>query len=95
MEYSLANLPPSLAYYAEKVAQSQQPQQPHQNFVVPNKRTINRLKHVIALYGQLPKSEPFNYGTSSTYRKKPVPPPSTQKPIEFNKINDLPLFQKR
>jgi hypothetical protein len=91
MQYSLSSLPPSIAYYAQ---QSQQPLQPLQNVFIPDKRTINRLKRIFAFYEKLPKSEPFNYGTSSSYRKHPEPPPSTQKPIEFNRIDDLPLFKK-
>jgi hypothetical protein len=92
MQYSLSNLPPSIAHYAQ---QNQQPQHPHQNFVVPDKRTINRLKRIFAYYDKLPKSAPFNYGTSSSYRKKPTPPALMGQPPEFNRIDDLPLFEKR
>lgn len=91
MQYNLKNLPPSIAYYA---AQKNQPLNPIQNFVVPDKRAIQRLKRVLAYYEKLPKSEPFNYGTSSNYPKYPEPTPSTEKPIEFNKLDDLPLFKK-
>jgi hypothetical protein len=95
MQHSLKSLPPSIAHYA---AQNQQPlhplQNPLQNIFIPDKRVMRRLKSIIAFYGKLPKSEPFNYGSSSSYRKYPEPPPSTGKPIEFNQIDDLPLFGK-
>ena len=92
MEYSLANLPPSIAHYA---AQSHQHQQSHQNFVMPDKRTINRLKRIISFYGRLPKSEPFNDGTLNGYGKYPQPPQPkrTLKMADLDRIDDLPLFK--
>jgi hypothetical protein len=67
---------------------------PHANLAIPSKRETDNLQPAVAYTEKLPKSEPFNYGTLSGYRKKPVPPPSTDKPIEFNKIDDLPLFEE-
>jgi len=64
-------------------------------FVVPNEHEIQRLRPVITYLEKLKPSEPFNYGTSSSYRKYPEPPPLEGKPIDFNKIDDLPLFAKR
>ena len=67
---------------------------PHANRVVPDKRVIRDLKEIIQLYQAL-KPEPFNYGTSSSYRKHPVPPPLKEKPMEFDRIDDLPIFKKQ
>jgi hypothetical protein len=66
---------------------------PHANLAIPAKRETEQLRPVVAYAETLPKSEPFNYGTSSSYRKHPEPPPSIEKSIEFNKTSDLPLFK--
>jgi hypothetical protein len=66
---------------------------PHANLVVPDKQAIHDLKDIIQLYQAL-KPEPFNYGSSSGYRKYPEPPPATGNPIEFDRIDDLPLFKR-
>jgi len=68
---------------------------PHANLVVPDKRAIRNLKEIIQLYEKLKPSEPFNYGTSSGYRKYPKPPPLSEEPAEINRTDDLPLFGKQ
>jgi hypothetical protein len=67
---------------------------PHANLAIPSKRETDRLKPAVAYAETLPKTETFNYGTSSSFRKKPEPPLFRGKPPEFNRINDLPLFKK-
>ena len=68
---------------------------PHANLVEPDKRVVRDLKDIMHLYEKLRPAEPFNYGTTSGYRKYPEPPQPKEplKPIEFNKIDDLPLFK--
>jgi len=63
------------------------------NFVVPDGREIQHLRPFISYLERL-KSDPFNYGTSSGYRKYPEPPPLSGKPVEFDRTDDLPLFEK-
>src|ERR1700752_1972328 len=64
-----------------------------ENIVVPDDQEIQHLKPFIRYLAKL-KSEPFNYGSSSGYRKYPEPPPATEDPIEFDRVDDLPLFKR-
>jgi hypothetical protein len=66
---------------------------PYANLVVPDKQVIRDLKDIIQLYQAL-KPDPFNYGSSSGYRKHSELPPLSEEPIEMNRISDLPLFKK-
>ena len=64
-----------------------------ENIVVPDENEIQHLRPFISYLERL-KSDPFNYGTSSSYRKYPEPPPLSGKPVEFDRTDDLPLFEK-
>lgn len=66
----------------------------YENVVVPDEQAIRHLRPVIRYMEKL-KPKPLNYGTSSGYRKYPEPPPLRGEPIQFNRTDDLPLFEKR
>lgn len=65
---------------------------PHANLAVPSKQERDELEPAVAYAEKLEK--PFNYGTSSSYRKYSEPPQEAVEPIEINKTDDLPLFEK-
>jgi hypothetical protein len=66
---------------------------PHANLVVPDKASIHDFDEIIHLYEKL-KFHPFNYGTSSGYRKYPDTQKTFQSPVLTDlSCRDLPLFQ--
>lgn len=70
---------------------------PHANLVVPDKHAVRELREIIQLYEQLKPSEPFNYGTSSKYRKQVWQDHAPNAPVQFREpsVYDLPLFKKQ
>jgi hypothetical protein len=68
---------------------------PHANLVVPDKQAIRDLKDIILFYEKLKPPESFNYVSGSGYRKYPEPPQLKEKPIEFDRIDNLPLFERQ
>jgi hypothetical protein len=64
------------------------------NLVVPDERVIRHLRPVISYIEKLPPRH-FEYGAGSGYRKYPRQPQQKVTPIELNKVDDLPLFEKR
>jgi len=64
------------------------------NLVVPDERVIHRLRPVISYLQNLPPRH-FEYGSRSGYSKHPQQSPNPLKRIQFNRTDDLPLFEKR
>ena len=63
------------------------------NVIVPDEREIRRLRPAVTFMSRL-KAAPFNYGTLSSYRRHVEPATAATVPTAFNRLDNLPLFQK-
>jgi hypothetical protein len=66
---------------------------PHANLVVPDRRAIRNLTEIIQLYERLKHADLLNYGATNAYARRPAPQ-EVVKPVQANRMNDLPLFKK-
>lgn len=64
------------------------------NIVVPDERVISHLKPVVRYLEKLQPRQ-FNYGANSGYAKYPHHPHKPVKAVQFNRMDSLPLFEKR